>query len=95
MINYLKSQYPTYKKLKSRLIFKFSVKSYDLKEEEYFNREDQDEKSDKPLEFVKGAPLVPYGFDEDEEEDELVSKRVMRKKPLVSFALGSKKQKIE
>jgi hypothetical protein len=80
-----------------------------VKQEAYFEKEDEEEKpvhgSSPPLEFVKAAPLVPYGYQEEDAEDALddddetngleLKKKIVKKK--LSFGLSkggvSKKRK--
>jgi hypothetical protein len=74
-----------------RYFFLTSVikKTVDRKEEMYFEKDDVEDNV--KLEFVRGRPLVPYGF-EEEEEDDMMGKKIVRKKALVSFAIGNKSE---
>ena len=69
----------------------------DQTQEAYFDADEEEEeivKLEKPkspvLEFVKGStlqPLVPYAL-EDDDDEELSIRPLIKKKPLVSFAIS-------
>ncbi|KAJ2993657.1 Platinum sensitivity protein [Globomyces sp. JEL0801] len=70
----------------------------DATEEAYFNDSDDEtdgkveptkRKPSPPLEFVRGTPLVPYGFEKDEEDEELQIGKPLKKK---AFSISLKSQ---